>query len=142
MRRKSTTRGIGEWPNAPDQFQRRLHLRRFEAMARLQLIHIQPGNHRQLAVHLRQRDHAQPRDQRLHDIAVSIELEHLHGNTARCPARGMFTWATGRVPTRRFSTCAAGPRSTETEPMVETSSRFRFTAVKIERNQIVTQFHL
>ena len=66
-----------------DQFQRRLHLRRFDAMARLQLIHIQPRDHRQLVAHLRQRNHAQARIQRLHHIAVRVQLKHRHGDAAR-----------------------------------------------------------
>ncbi len=53
-----------------DQLQRRLRLRRFDAMARLQLINIQARDHRQLRAHLRQRNHAQARVQRLHHKAV------------------------------------------------------------------------
>ena len=46
------------------------------------------------------------------------------------PARGMFTCATGSRSVTLIFNVRGRTRSTETEPMVETSSRFRFTAVK------------
>ena len=80
----------------PDQLQRRLHLRRFHAMPRLQFIILQPRDHGQLRAHLRQRNHAQTRIQRLHHKAVQSQLKHGKRDSARTASVvGTFTCATG-----------------------------------------------
>ena len=124
-----------------DQCQRRLHLRRFDAMTRLQLIHIQPRNHRQLAAHLRQRNHAQTRIQRLHHIAVRVELKHRHRDAAgRIGARDVHLRhriALRHVDFQRARQDALDGDGTDRRNQLQIPLHRR----QIERNQIVAELH-
>src|ERR1017187_2330304 len=66
-----------------NQLQRRLHLRQLDAPARLQLKIIQPRDHRQLWIHLRQRHRADTRIERRHHHAVGVQLKNRNDDAAR-----------------------------------------------------------